>query len=72
MLAYIEKQTSQGVLVELGWASALRKPILLFTPRRSNVPLIIQGIDKTLCSLKIIQARSAEQIVACAKRVLRG
>jgi len=71
IIAYLEKRLSTGVLVELGWASALRKPVILFAHDRSVVPLIIQGLNHTLCSLRIVQASSAGEIVAYVEQATR-
>ena len=62
---------SRGVHVEMGWASALKKPILLLLGPRDDPSLITLGLN-SVSRTELIKFRDTEDLEAKLRAALRG
>ena len=61
VIAYIGNPPSSGVLVELGFAAAIKKPIVIFTENKQLIPYFVLGLNNWT-NTKIIVFDSLEDL----------
>jgi len=68
-VVYFDKEVSPDDCVELGWASALRKKIIILKKEGVHLPHLIQGLD-ILTDVEIIEFKNLEKLLLKLKRRL--
>jgi nucleoside 2-deoxyribosyltransferase len=69
ILAYIGNPPSPGVQMELGYASALRKPIVVFTVHNEEIPYLTKGLS-AVTNIKFKEIKKPEDAAAILIKVL--
>lgn len=56
------QRIASSALIELGWAMALRKPILIFTKSRADLPFLAKNADAVFKNLRIFEFQTEADI----------
>ena len=52
-----------SALIELGWPMALKKPIIIFTKARGDLPFLARNADAIFSNLRIYEYKSGAEII---------
>jgi len=62
MLIYPQKIVTSA-LIELGWAMAHRKPIIIFVKNRADLPFLAKNADAVFANLRIYEYKTSSDII---------
>jgi hypothetical protein len=62
ILIYPQKLATSA-LIELGWAMAHRKPIIIFTKKRGDLPFLAKNADAVFANLRIYEYKTSSDII---------
>lgn len=62
LVVYPEPLTS-SVLVEIGYAIALTKPMVIFTKSSDDLPFLLKEIDKSLTTVNVFEYKNSQDIL---------
>lgn len=61
ILIYPQK-IATSALIELGWAMAHKKPIVIFTKKRDDLPFLVKNADSVFANLRIYEYKTSSDI----------
>lgn len=62
------RKIASSVLVEAGWALALRKPSIYFVNEREDLPFLLKQAEQAFSSVKIYDKSTTEHVITLIKR----
>ncbi len=69
LIALFDKTISLGMHIELGWASQMKKKILILTKNKENLASLVRGLSK-ITNIEIVEYKNNKQIKEILKEIL--
>jgi hypothetical protein len=56
------KKIATSALIELGWAMAHKKPIIIFAKKRDELPFLVKNADSVFANIRIYEYKTSSEI----------
>ena len=56
------KKIATSALIELGWAMAHKKPIVIFAKKRDELPFLVKNADSVFANIRIYEYKTSSEI----------